>query len=163
MLREKVLETLPADRLELLRDFVRERVVNVLKLDSSEPPSRHDRLMDLGFDLLMAVQLRNQLARGLALERPLARPCCSIPYPTIEVLAAHLLERAVPPEAAQQRQSPLLYPMALRPAAPEVLGTEAVGRNERGGNRSVAAGAIGPIMSDAQNGSAGSAAVAEHN
>ena len=41
----------------------------VLKLDASEPPGRHDRLMDLGFDSLMAVQLRNALGTGLGLEQ----------------------------------------------------------------------------------------------
>ena len=124
VLREKVLETLPADRLELLRDFVRERVVNVLKLDSSEPPSRHDRLMDLGFDSLMAVQLRNQLARGLALEKPLGATVL-FDYPTIEALAAHLLERVVPAEA--RAAAPVAaVSIAAASAAPEVLGTAAV-------------------------------------
>jgi acyl transferase domain-containing protein/SAM-dependent methyltransferase len=122
-LREKVLETLPADRLELLRDFVRERVVSVLKLDSSEPPSRHDRLMDLGFDSLMAVQLRNQLARGLALEKPLGATVL-FDYPTIEALAGHLLERVAPPQV--RAAAPAAVSSVVVSAAPEVLGTEAV-------------------------------------
>jgi acyl transferase domain-containing protein/SAM-dependent methyltransferase len=97
--RQRVLDTLPGDRLELLRDFVRERVVRVLKLDAAEPPGRHERLMDLGFDSLMAVQLRNQLSRGAGLERPLPATLM-FDHPTIEALAAYLLERVVPAEVA---------------------------------------------------------------
>jgi SAM-dependent methyltransferase len=93
--RQRVLDSLPADRLELLRDFVRERVVRVLKLDPATPPGRHDRLMDIGFDSLMAVQLRNQLAKGLGLERPLPATVM-FDQPTIEALATYLLDWVAP-------------------------------------------------------------------
>jgi acyl transferase domain-containing protein/SAM-dependent methyltransferase len=117
--RQRVLEALTADRLELLRDFVRERVVRVLKLDASSTPGRHERLMDLGFDSLMAVQLRNLLSKGVGLERPLPASLM-FDYPTIEALAANLLERIVPaaPAAKTQKTTPA--------AAPAVLGKEAV-------------------------------------
>jgi SAM-dependent methyltransferase len=118
----RLAETLPIDRLELLRDFVRERVVRVLKLDAAEPPSRHDRLMDLGFDSLMAVQLRNQLAKGLGLERPLPATVM-FDYPTIEALATYLLERVVPP-ASEPVANAAGAPLTTRPEA--VLGEAAV-------------------------------------
>ena len=89
--RQRVQETLPADRLELLREYVRERVVRVLRLDSAEPPARNARLMDLGFDSLMAVQLRNLLGSGLGLDRPLPASLM-FDYPTIDALAGRLLE-----------------------------------------------------------------------
>jgi SAM-dependent methyltransferase len=97
--RQRVLDALPGERLELLRDFVRSQVVRVLKLDATEPPGRHDRLMDLGLDSLMAVQLRNQLAKGLGESRPLPATIM-FDQPTIEALAAYLLERITP--AAQE-------------------------------------------------------------
>ncbi|MGC3998938.1 MAG: beta-ketoacyl synthase N-terminal-like domain-containing protein [Anaeromyxobacter sp.] len=81
-LAERLREALPAERLELLRDFVRERVVRVLRLDPDQPPDRHARLMDLGFDSLMAVQLRNQLAAGIRLETALRRRCSSTTPPS---------------------------------------------------------------------------------
>jgi hypothetical protein len=94
-LRQRVAEALPGERVELLRDFVRERVVRVLRLDRNDPPGRHDRLMDLGFDSLMAVQLRNQLGTGLGLDKPLPATLM-FDYPTIDALATHLLARLAP-------------------------------------------------------------------
>jgi hypothetical protein len=93
--RDHLLDALPADRLDLLRDFVRERVVRVLRLDSSEAPPRNARLMDLGFDSLMAVQLRNQLGMGIGAERPLPATLM-FDYPTIDAIAEHLLGRIAP-------------------------------------------------------------------
>jgi acyl transferase domain-containing protein/SAM-dependent methyltransferase len=121
-LRQDVLDSPPGDRLSLLRDFVRERVVRVLKLDPNEPPGRDERLMDLGFDSLMAVQLRNDLSQGLALERPLPASVM-FDHPTIEALATHLLERLVPPGSPEEsRQSS----SASSASAAPVLGAEAV-------------------------------------
>lgn len=118
--RQRVLETLPADRLESLRDFVRDRVVRVLRLDAAEPPGRNHRLMDLGFDSLMAVQLRNALGSGLGLGQPLPATLM-FDYPTIDALAAHLLERLDPPAGA--RGEP---PETGADRTPEVLGTARV-------------------------------------
>ncbi|MEO8152057.1 MAG: beta-ketoacyl synthase N-terminal-like domain-containing protein [Rhizobacter sp.] len=94
--RKRVADALASERIDLLRDFVRERVVRVLRLDANDPPGRHDRLMDLGFDSLMAVQLRNQLGTGLGLDKPL-QATLMFDYPTIDALATHLLGRLAPP------------------------------------------------------------------
>jgi acyl transferase domain-containing protein/SAM-dependent methyltransferase len=118
--RQRLTDALPDDRLEVVRDFVREHVVRVLKLDATEPPGRHERLMDLGLDSLMAVQLRNQLAKGAALERPLPATVM-FDYPTIEELARHLLERLAPP--AELASAPMAAPVTA--AAPE-LGAAAI-------------------------------------
>ena len=124
--KRRLAETLPADRLELLRDFVRDGVVRVLKLAAAEPPGRHDRLMDIGFDSLMAVQLRNQLAKGLGLERPLPATLM-FDYPTIESLAANLLERVAPPRQGNEtaRESPAA-PAAAAGRSEPLLGEAAV-------------------------------------
>jgi acyl transferase domain-containing protein/SAM-dependent methyltransferase len=119
-LRQRVADALPGERVELLREFVRDRVVRVLRLDRSAPPGRHDRLMDLGFDSLMAVQLRNQLGAGLGLEKPLPATLM-FDYPTIDALATHLLGRLAPPAAGESGDSAT----AAEPA-PAVLGEAAV-------------------------------------
>jgi acyl transferase domain-containing protein/SAM-dependent methyltransferase len=118
---QRIVQALPTDRLDLLRDFVRDRVVRVLRLDASEPPGRHDRLMDLGFDSLMAVQLRNQLGKGLGLTRPLPATVM-FDYPTIDALAAHLLERLMP---SVTDAGPVPTATAS-PAGPAVLGASKV-------------------------------------
>ena len=64
----------------------------MLRLDSADALGRYDRLMDVGFDSLMAVQLRNQLTEALGLDRPLPASLM-FDHPTIEALAEHLLSR----------------------------------------------------------------------
>ena len=116
--RHRVLAALAAERHALLRDFVRGHVMTVLRLDEAHAPGKNDRLMDLGFDSLMAVQLRNALSAGLGFERPL--PATTIfDYPTIDALAGRLLDLLAPP-------SPAVVELA-RPLVPSpVLGAEAV-------------------------------------
>ncbi len=121
--RRRVLEALPGERLELLRDFVRAQVVRVLKLDATEPPGRHDRLMDLGLDSLMAVQLRNQLAKGLGESRPLPATIM-FDQPTIEALATYLLDRLTPATLAPGVSVATASPASMPGAA--VLGEAAV-------------------------------------
>jgi acyl transferase domain-containing protein/SAM-dependent methyltransferase len=89
------LATLPeSERHDTLAAFVRDRIVHVLRLDPAEPPDRQQRLMDLGIDSLMAVEFRNVLAVGLALERKL--PATLIfDYPTIDAVADYLLSHAL--------------------------------------------------------------------
>ncbi|MBL8341593.1 MAG: acyltransferase domain-containing protein [Rubrivivax sp.] len=108
---QQLAEALPDERLPLLRDFVRERVMRVLKLPPDAPPGLRDRLMDIGFDSLMAVQLRNQLGKALELKQPLPATLM-FDQPTIEELARYLLQRLAPPAATANGT-------AMAPAATE--------------------------------------------
>lgn len=105
-----VAAALPHERLDILRDLVRRNVVAVLRYDRPEPPGRSERLMDLGFDSLMAVQLRNRLGQTLELAAPLPATLM-FDYPTIDAIAAYLLARieevASVPEAAPGSAAPL--------------------------------------------------------
>ena len=106
--RDQLRQLLPAEQLELLRDVVREAVSQVLRLDASQPPGRHDRFTDLGMDSLMAVQLRNRLGITLALARPLPATLM-FDHPTIEALAQHL-HGVLDPAAAPAVTAPVAAP-----------------------------------------------------
>jgi acyl carrier protein len=79
----------PQEREEMLVTFVRDEVMRTLRIDPWCPPERHSRLMDLGLDSLMAVQLRNRLTKALQLEQPLPATLM-FDHPTIEAIARFL-------------------------------------------------------------------------
>ncbi|HTQ06404.1 MAG TPA: beta-ketoacyl synthase N-terminal-like domain-containing protein [Polyangiaceae bacterium] len=97
--QERVRDAAPAERRSLLRELVREQVMMTLRLQADRPPGAQDRLMDLGFDSLMAVQLRNALTTSLGLERRLPVTIL-FDYPTIDALAQRLEELVAAPAAA---------------------------------------------------------------
>jgi acyl transferase domain-containing protein/trans-aconitate methyltransferase len=107
---------LPGERHALLCDAVRGEVMRILRLDADSSPALHDRLMHLGMDSLMAVQLRNALVTLLGLERSL--PATLIfDYPTIAAISEYLLAsvnlRAAPSVGAP---GPASAPAAARAA-----------------------------------------------
>jgi acyl transferase domain-containing protein/SAM-dependent methyltransferase len=80
----------PHEREDLLVEFVRSHIASLLRMESPAVVSRRGRLMDLGLDSLMAVELRSRLSKGLALEQPL--PATLIfDYPTPEAIVGLLL------------------------------------------------------------------------
>jgi SAM-dependent methyltransferase/acyl carrier protein len=122
--RQRLDSAMHVDRMELLRDLVRHEVMKALRLDAASAPARHDRLMDLGMDSLMAVRLRNALTGALGLERPLPSTLI-FDHPTIEAIAAYLDARLVP--AGSPSPAPYGAPR-IDPAGAEVqpLDAEAV-------------------------------------
>jgi acyl transferase domain-containing protein/SAM-dependent methyltransferase len=109
-----------SEKLDLMRTFVRDQVMAILRLSADEPPGRHSRLTDLGLDSLMAVQLRNRLGRGLAMAKA---PAASVmfDYPTIDALAQYLLSVVAPvaSNAVAETKAPA-------PATASALSTDAV-------------------------------------
>ena len=102
-LRTRLEEAPPGQGEEILLEFVRETVVQVLRLEPSKSVDRRHRLMDLGFDSLMAVELRDRLATGLGLTRRLPATLV-FDHPSIEDIASYLggdvLERSPSPAAS---------------------------------------------------------------
>jgi SAM-dependent methyltransferase/acyl carrier protein len=89
-LRQRLESMLPDEREQLMNDCVRGHVIKVLQLAPERRPSIHHRLMDLGLDSLMAIQLRNLLESGLGLEQGLPATLM-FDYPTIASMSTFLL------------------------------------------------------------------------
>jgi SAM-dependent methyltransferase len=115
--RELLEQSLPGERLSVLQELVCEQVMRVLGADAASRPARHDRLMELGMDSLMAVQLRNALSTALALDSPLPSTLM-FDYPTIGAIADFLLVRLAPAERRESasESTPVQTP-AIRSAA----------------------------------------------
>jgi acyl transferase domain-containing protein/SAM-dependent methyltransferase len=88
--RQRLVRALPDEREQLMHDYVRGHVMNVLRLEADRRPSVHHRLMDLGLDSLMAVQLRNLLESGLGLTESLPATLM-FDYPSIASIAGFVL------------------------------------------------------------------------
>ncbi|MGC2332319.1 MAG: beta-ketoacyl synthase N-terminal-like domain-containing protein [Candidatus Acidiferrales bacterium] len=83
------LETSPADRHERFVHLVRRQIADLLRFDSLDRVKSKSRLIDLGLDSLLAIELRDRLARSLSLKKPLSSTLV-FDYPTPDVVASHL-------------------------------------------------------------------------
>lgn len=96
----------PGEAEEAAANFVRAHVARILRLDPAQVEDQH-RLMDIGVDSLMAVELRNRLNKDLGLEQPL--PATLIfDYPTVQAIARYVVQRIVKPNEPGQELTPNL-------------------------------------------------------
>jgi acyl transferase domain-containing protein len=87
--RERLADALPSEREDVLVELVRGHLQAVLRLDAAAAPDRRHRLIDLGVDSLMAVELRNRLEASLGLKGRLPSTLV-FDYPSIDALVRHL-------------------------------------------------------------------------
>jgi acyl carrier protein len=83
----EILAASAEERRDRLVDHVRRHVAHVLRLGAGRVVDRRHRLMDLGLDSLMAVELRNRLGQDLNLSVPAT---VVFDYPTIDAVAGFL-------------------------------------------------------------------------
>ncbi len=108
---------------QVLVEFVRRKVAQVLRRPTTREIAADQRLMDLGLDSLMAVELRNALTRDLSLTKSLPATLM-FDHPSIAAIADFLFERlhpearAAPPEA--QGASAAATPAAVRTTAAQL-------------------------------------------
>jgi acyl carrier protein len=87
-----------AERPAWVLQTVKDHIAHVLRL-SPDAIQKRDRLMDLGLDSLMAVELRNRLAATLGLSE---LPATLIfDYPTPDAIAGYLLRQLQPDDENQ--------------------------------------------------------------
>ena len=88
-LKVRLIDAPPSKHRAILSQFVREYALAVLGLSNNQSIDPLLPLSQLGLDLLMAVELRNALARGAGLTLPAT---LLFDYPTIDALVSYLLE-----------------------------------------------------------------------
>lgn len=92
----------PTRRRDALMEHLAERATQVLGLDRRTPIDSSRALKDVGLDSLMAVELRNALARSTGHPLPAT---LLFDYPTLDALAAHLV-RVLELEGAPSAAAP---------------------------------------------------------
>jgi acyl carrier protein len=103
--RHALRQSAPSEHRELLVEFVRNHAMKVLRRDGSDPIERRQRLMDLGIDSLMAVELRNALSWEL--ELPQALPATLIfDYPNVEAIAEYLASQVLTLDRVSSESQP---------------------------------------------------------
>ena len=94
------LKLIPLDEQEeATEDFVRAHVARILRLDATQVDNNH-RLMDIGVDSLMAVELRNRLNKDLGLVENLPATLV-FDHPTVQAVAHYLIGNVLRPSVAK--------------------------------------------------------------
>ena len=106
------LKLIPSDEMEeATANFVRAHVARILRLEPAQVDDDH-RLMDLGVDSLMAVELRNRLNKDLSLEQSL--PATLIfDHPTIQAIARYLIQNVLKANGEERERTSTSQPFEM--------------------------------------------------
>ena len=90
----RLLQAPAAAQQDKLLELVRRNVAELLGMSSTADVSRRRRLIDLGLDSLMAIELRDRIARALHLDKPLPATLV-FDHPTTEAIAGYLAQEVL--------------------------------------------------------------------
>lgn len=107
--RERLDDAMDDERDGIIVDAVRQAVAHVLRIHDPSRLRRDQPLLDLGFDSLMAVELRNVLRRTFELERKLPATLV-FDRPTIQAIAGFIDHLLDPTTASAPEASPVDEP-----------------------------------------------------
>jgi acyl transferase domain-containing protein/acyl carrier protein len=113
----------PVERLEILADFVRMQVADVLGFSESAGLDPNQGFFEVGMDSLMAVDLQRRLQNGLGITLP---STIGFDHPTIEALAKHLAEKALKFRNTVAVQGPPAAAMAKKHSTKESIAQESI-------------------------------------
>ena len=113
-LLEEIADALPRERPRAIARLVRARVMGLLRRRADQPPQDHERLLDLGLDSLMAVQLRNALAQDLSIAGGLPATLV-FDHPTLAALSEYLHGASAPRAAPQATGAETASPAVAGP------------------------------------------------
>ncbi|MFH8367653.1 beta-ketoacyl reductase, partial [Streptomyces sp. NPDC018031] len=102
-LRRRLTGLTPAEQQRVVLRMVRDHAATVLGHGTANAVDPERGFLELGFDSLTAVELRNRLNAATGLRLP---PTLIFDYPTPAVLAGHLREEIAPPAAAAGTDEP---------------------------------------------------------
>jgi acyl carrier protein len=86
---EQLAEAMDDERVEIIVRAVRQAIAHVLRIADPGSLQRDQPLLDLGFDSLMAVELRDVLRRSIGLDRKLPATLV-FDHPTIAAISTYL-------------------------------------------------------------------------
>jgi polyketide synthase 12/myxalamid-type polyketide synthase MxaB len=125
----------PAERREMLLGQLQELTGRALGRGPSQPVDPEQPLRDMGFDSLMAVELRNGVNQGLGRNFPAT---LLFDFPTLDALAGFLIGELFPP-AASAAEAPTPVPPAPAPEpAPDQMIEDVAGMSEEELDRDLA-------------------------
>jgi hypothetical protein len=115
---ERLAEYPPAERREIVLGIVLEEVAHVLQIPSPGAVRRRDRLMEIGLDSLMALDLSRRLATRVGLEEMPAT--LMFDYPTPEAIADYIIRRMGQGEGSSLEAQVVVTGESVRLTAEEV-------------------------------------------
>ncbi|MDB9526156.1 type I polyketide synthase [Oscillatoria sp. CS-180] len=117
-LRQQLETALPAERLSHLTRHIQTLIAQILQISQLEAIDWQLGFIELGMDSLMGFELRNQLQTDLGCIIPVT---LAYDYPTVDTLAAHLLQRVCPDPVDPARTNAQPVPDPTPPDDLEIL------------------------------------------